>query len=255
MSGRANRRAMRSSARSPTARSRRTPVRASGGRNIPWIPLVFVVGIAVVLAGVVYLVLQANSKPNVNNDKWANVEADPAPDLPGEFVDLQTIYNGKYGGGDGISNTGEHVTRDMDYATKQGLPPTGGPHWGSSSCGSDPTAAPPFCGPAPWGIYRDPWDAESVVHNMEHGGLVVWYNTADQQLVSDLEDVITGYLEGDALIVMMPYPEMDAETVAITAWGRREIIPVSAYNEDTVRAFIDAFKCRFNPESLPGAGC
>jgi len=119
MSGRANRRAMRSSARGATARSRRTPVRASGGRNIPWIPLVFVVGIAVVLAGVVYLVIQANQPPAVNSDKWAKVEADPAADLPGEFVDLQTIYNGKYGGGEGLSNTGD--TLKTGHFTKQSL--------------------------------------------------------------------------------------------------------------------------------------
>jgi len=187
-------------------------------------------------------------------DAARRVEADNDPSLPGEFVDLQTIYVGYYGATD-ATNTGAHVTRKMDYATEQGLPPAGGPHWGSGACGEDPTSAPPFCGPVDWGIYREPWDAESLVHSMEHAGLVVWYNTTDQQVIDELEALVERRLRADELIVLTPYPEMEDEMIAITGWGRRDKFPVSQYTPERVEMFLDAMRCRFNPEMLQGAGC
>jgi hypothetical protein len=229
----------------------------SGGREIPWVPVVVVAGVALVLAAVVYLVIQAGQSAGNDNAKWAAEEATIAASttLPGEGVDLQTIYSGVYGGGEGLENTGSHVTRDMDYATDQGLPPAGGPHWGSSACGQDPTSAPPFCGPVDWGIYREPWDAESMVHSMEHGGLVVWYSTTSQDIIDELEALVQSHLEDDELLVLAPFPDMGEETIAVTSWGRRDKFPVSEYTPERVETFIDTMKCRFNPESMPGAGC
>lgn len=257
MSSRANRRA-RSSARGAPGGSRRTPVRAkSGGPEIPWVPIGIVAGVALILAAVVYLVIQAGQSPGTDNAKWAAEEASIAASttLPGEGVDLQTIYSGKYGGGEGLENTASHVQRDVDYSTEQGLPPTGGPHWGSSACGEDPTSAPPFCGPVDWGIYRDPWDAASLVHSMEHGGLVVWYSTANQEIIDELEALVQRHLEDDDLLVLAPFPDMGEETIAVTSWARRDKFPVSEYTPERVETFIDAMKCSFNPESFGGSGC
>jgi hypothetical protein len=129
-------------------------------------------------------------------------------------------------------------------------PPVGGPHWGSGSCGDDPSSAPSFCGPAQWGIYLEPWEPEVVVHNMEHGGLVVWYNTTDQDVIDDLSDLVGDKLDpsvGD-LIVMMPYPDMEEETIALTGWSRIDKFPVSEYTRERAETFIDAHDRRFNPE-------
>jgi len=258
VSGRANRRAARASARGAPARSRRTPVRAAGGgRNLPWVPIAVVAGIALVLGAVVYLVIQAGKSPGTDNAKWAAVEKATATSttLPGEGVDLQAIYKGSYGSPE--NNTGAHVTFAMDYAKDQGLPPTGGPHWGSGACGEHVADSGTFCGPVQYGIYRAPdfWEPESLVHSMEHGGLVVWYNTTNQQVIDELEAVVQGYLENDALIVMVPYQEMEEETIALTIWARRDKFPVSEYTKERVETFIDTMKCRFNPESFPGSGC
>jgi len=234
------------------------PSSSGRGLRIPWVPIAVVFGIVAVVGVVAYLVLQTRKAPGERFAGAAKIEADPAPDLPGEYVNLPEIYAdgstlAHYGASDG-PNTNSHVTRDVDY-TNQGLPPAGGPHWGSSSCGDDPKNAPAFCGPAPWGIYRDPWSAESLVHNLEHGGLVVWYNTTDTSIRDQLEDIVAGYGNKNALVVMAPYPEMESETIALTAWGRRDKFPVSDYSEDRVKTFIDKLKCRFNPESMPGLGC
>jgi hypothetical protein len=227
---------------------------ASSGFSVPWIPIAVVAAVAVIGGLMFYLIWQSNqSSSSSNYDKEAAIEADPAPDLPGEYVNLPSIYEGYYGNTEG-TNTAEHVSEPVDYS-EQGQPPAGGPHWGNGTCPENPADAPPFCGPVGWGIYRAEWPAESVVHSLEHGGLVIWYNTTDQAVIDDLEDLAKDELNNDVLLVMVPYSKMDAETVAVTAWARRFIQPASEYNRDDFANFIDTMKCRFNPESMPGKGC
>lgn len=247
-SRRANRRAVRSS-------SRRTPVRPKSDRglSIPWIPIAVIAGVAAVAGVMGYLIWQSRQSPSAGFGAEQAMEAAPAADLPGEFVDLQKIYEGSYNNPDG-PNTAEHVTTDVDYS-EQGQPPAGGPHWGSTTCSTTPADSPPFCGPIPWGIYRAEWPAESVVHALEHGGLVVWYNTTNQQVIDDLEELVRQKGEDDYLIVMVPYSKMDAETVAVTAWGRRLKEPAASYSRDDFENFLDKLRCRFNPENMPGKGC
>jgi hypothetical protein len=242
----------KSTARTTSARSKRTPVRVGGGgsnrfANLPWIPIVVVVGVAAVIGIVAYLIVQSNSTAE-SSTQWIEVEADVAPDLPGEHVDLQGIYEGVYGGRDGQNNTAGHVSRDVDY-TEQGMPPAGGPHW-NGACGEDPEAAPAFCGPAPWGVYRVPWDAETLVHNMEHGGVVIWYNTTDQAVIDQLEELVLDKLEGEHLVVLAPFPDMEEDSIAVTTWARRDLFAVSDFTQERVSEFIDVHDRRFNPEDF-----
>ena len=177
------------------------------------------------------------------------VEGDPAPDLPGEFVDIQTIYGGFYG--DGENTTGPHVARFVDYVADGNInPPAGGPHWSSSACATRPLESPTFCGPAQWGIYREAWEAETLVHNMEHGGVVLWYNTADQTIIDELEDLFEARLNRGDLLVMAPYFEMEEEAIALTSWARIDKFSTDEYSLERVEAFIDAHGRRFNPEQF-----
>jgi hypothetical protein len=236
--------------------SRRTPVRpkSEGGPSLPWIPIAIIAGVAVVAGVVVYLIWQSQQSPSGGGYASEQaIEADPAPDLPGEFVDLQKIYEGSYGATEG-PNTNPHVTNDVDY-TEQGQPPAGGPHWGSTACATTPAESPPFCGPIPFGIFRDEWPAESVVHALEHGGMAVWYNTTNQEVIDDLEDLVRQKGDDDYLIVMVPYSKMDAETVGATAWGRRITMPAGEYDRAAIENFLDKLRCRFNPENFTGRGC
>lgn len=236
-----------------SARSRRTPVppRGAGRRlRIPWIPVVVVAGVAVVVVFVAYLIIQAGKPPKDEFGEAARIEADNNPELPGEWINLPEIYtqDGEpafYGNNDG-PNTANHVGREVDYS-EQELPPAGGPHW-AGGCADDPDESSPFCGPAPWGIYRTPWDAETLVHNMEHAGAVIWYNTADQEIIDQLEDFASD--NKDKLLVLAPYPEMEAEMIAITVWSRRDKFPASEYNRDRLEKFMDELYCRFDPENF-----
>ena len=191
---------------------------------------------------------QTDATPTFEPNSPAAVEADDDPSLPGEFVDLQSIYGGHWGNRDGV-NTASHAQQAIDYSV-QGLLPAGGPHWGAGPCPPNPDIAPTFCGPVPWGVYDKPFPAESVVHNMEHAGVVVWYNTTNRDLVHQLEELARRNLADGKFIVLMPYADIDPETIGLTAWGRRDVFPVDDYSDARVQRFIDALECRFDPERL-----
>ena len=254
---RAVRRASRGS-----ASSRRTPVRPRGGGRgprIPWVPVVVLIGIIGVIGIIAYLIWQQSKPAEQHFEEATRIEADPAPGLPGVYVDLPKIYGGFYGNRDG-PNTADHVQRDVDYVDNcsdsepkvcNSNPPVGGPHWGSSACADTADASPPFCGPAKAGVYREPWPPEPLVHNMEHGGVVLWYNTTNQEIVDELEDMFGDLVRNDKLVAMAPYPGMEPETIAVTSWARIDKFPVSEYTKERVDDFVDVHLCRFNPEDLP----
>jgi hypothetical protein len=100
-------------------------------------------------------------------------------------------------------------------------PPTSGPHYGSL---------------ASWGTHTDPLPDELVVHNLEDGGVGIWYNCADgcPELVSQLESVADRYGEG---VLLAPYPGMDTQ-IALTAWNR--IDRFEEFDEQRLVRFIDA---------------
>lgn len=238
-----------------SVRSRRTPTKPTGlgSRSIPTVPIVIVVGVAAIAGLIAYLFWQQGKPAGTSFASAAEVEKDPGPDLPGEYVDLPEIYQDERGlasyGSDGsVPNTADHVTRDVDYEADGNTdPPAGGPHWGSGGCPDNPADAPRFCGPAPWGVYREPWPTETLVHNMEHGGMVVWYNTTDQDVIDDIESFARDLFP----VVVAPYPDMEEETIALTVWTRIDKFPVSEYSRDRLETFEDELNCRFNPEDLP----
>ncbi len=214
--------------------------RARRGRGIPWLLVAAVGGVAVV-AIIAVVAIQGGGS---TNPSATEAEADADLTLPGDYVNLPEIYGGAY------SATAGHVSIDVDYvADGNSDPPTGGPHW-SGDCGSDPSEAPAFCGPAPWGIYREPWEPETLVHNMEHGGLVVWYNTTNQDVIEEIEELVEDRLGDGDILVMAPYPEMDEEQIAITSWSRIDSFAVSEYTKERVERFIDVHERRFNPEDF-----
>ncbi len=195
-------------------------------------------GLVAVVAVVVVIVLSGGGRDS------ALEEQNDDPALPGTFVNVVEIYGGPY------PETAGHVAVDVDYeAVGNTNPPVAGPHW-SGNCGDDPSEAPAFCGPARWGIYREPWEPETLVHNMEHSGAVLWYNTSDTALVSEMEDTIRDLLGDLELIVMTPYPDMEDETIALTSWSRIDKFPVAEYSEERVRDFMETHVRRFNPEGI-----
>ncbi len=235
-----------------TRKRRRSAALSSGrGRSIPTAPVVAAAGVVAVAALIGYLIWQVTNEPLSGLVKAAEVERDPAPDLPGEHVNLPELYADErgpatYRSNGSVPNTAKHVAADVDYeAAGNSNPPAGGPMW-SGDCGRDAESSPDVCGPAPWGVFRTPWRPETLNHNMEHGGVVIWYNTADQEIIDDLED----FVEDLFPVVLTPYPDMEDEYVAVTTWGRIDKFPVSEYTRERLEEFNDAHNCHFRPEGM-----
>lgn len=177
-------------------------------------------------------------------------EADASLSLPGQYVDLPSIYGGFYGNDDG-PHTAPHTGSNVDYEGEGNTnPPAGGTHWGNGACGSSLPDSTPLCGPVPWGVYTSEWDAESLVHSMEHSGVIIWFNTTERDVVDELETLVTTRLNSGDLLVMAPYLGMEDEFIALTSWSRIDKFPVADYSPQRVITFLDAHVRRFNPEGF-----
>jgi hypothetical protein len=143
-------------------------------------------------------------------------------------------------------NDRSHLAAGVVYSDYTSDPPTSGPH---------------LYIPAPWGISDLALPKEEPVHNMEHGGVVVWYNcnasapapaaagplgTDDcARLRADLSSVVAPAVQSGKYVLMTPYSSMDSR-IALTAWGYLD--KFSEFDAARVTKFIDTFECKFDPE-------
>jgi len=125
------------------------------------------------------------------------------------------------------------------------LPATSGPHWNS---------------PAAWGAYAAAQNESQLIHNLEHGGIVIWYDpevvTDDQaaDLTAYVEGQVASGLSGRFKFITSPWGG-DGDlggAVAVTAW--RHILTLDTFNMDAIRAFADANYLRYAPEPNGGPG-
>jgi len=118
-------------------------------------------------------------------------------------------------------------------------PPTSGPHYGNL---------------VGWGIYDEPQRYEHLVHNMEDGGVVVYYQCADgcPEIVQELTDIVQPYLNQGLHVVLVPndpawninggpalHQDMGAR-IAVTAWQR--ILKLDEVDSTKIRSFIQRYQ-------------
>ena len=111
---------------------------------------------------------------------------------------------------------------------------------------TDPPTSGPHAAPVAAGFYTEAPPDENLVHNLEHGYVVIWYNctglesNACDELQRQIQDVMaeagSASLFGEATkLIAVPRPTMDAQ-VAATSWGR--ILKQNALNGEELLAFI-----------------
>lgn len=81
-------------------------------------------------------------------------------------------------------------------------PPTSGNHWPPGSQ-ADP------------GFYATPVDSERLVHNLEHGQIVIWYQTDAPETT---KDKIEQYVGNDPALIAVPYDFSGPGDYALSAW-------------------------------------
>ena len=127
--------------------------------------------------------------------------------------------------GEGLPDQGEqHIDDTATFDGYNSIPPTSGPHWNA---------------PGPWGIFSSPIPNERQVHNLEHGGVMIQYNTQDQGLISQLRQFTLLQPNFPCFIVLAPYPDMTF-TIAVTAWRARDTM--EAYDKARLQEFVNAYR-------------
>jgi hypothetical protein len=106
----------------------------------------------------------------------------------------------------------------------------------------------------PWDVYSEPQPYEYLVHNLEDGGVVIYYQCPDgcPDTVTALKQVVQPYLDRNRHVVLAPndpsWPDAGGQlrhkdmgaSIALTAWGK--LLKLDAVDEDRIREFIDKYE-------------
>jgi len=113
---------------------------------------------------------------------------------------------------------------------------------------------------AVWGFYRTPVNPRQVVHNEEHGAVVIWWgNKVPKSTVDQLESFYNQQPDG---VFGTPYPAL-GDKIALTAWtgnpadyyhngnfGMGHIAVCSKFDQKAFDAFRKAYRGK-GPEGIP----
>lgn len=125
----------------------------------------------------------------------------------------------------------DHIEPNQPHPSYSSNPPTSGWHWDD---------------PQEWGIYTTPQVQEQLIHNLEHGGIIVQYNNLSPAEVQVLTDIVR---RDSYHMILAPQPGLPAETkVALTAWTR--VQTCAGVDENAIRSFTNAFRNK-GPELVP----
>jgi hypothetical protein len=94
---------------------------------------------------------------------------------------------------------------------------------------------------ADWGSYDFVVPDELLIHNMEDGGVILWYELGTPEenrgRISRLEEAAHGY---DRVVIA---PREDLETnYAMTAWQRLETFNENGFSSERIQAFLEAYE-------------
>lgn len=187
------------------------------------------IAIAVVIAGAVTAF--------IISERSGDSEAPPAPEgVPAAEAGCDDVEDHEEEGN-------QHVAAgtDVEYETS---PPTSGNHWPPENV-ADP------------GFYPDPVDEESLVHNLEHGQIVIWYDPdASREIKDNLRELTESANDPDALpaaqptgpIIAVPYDDVpQGKSYVLTGWTHSQAC--ASYSLEAINEFREKFQGR-SPEPI-----
>lgn len=125
----------------------------------------------------------------------------------------------------------DHIADGASHPAYNSNPPTSGWHYAT---------------PADWGVVKEELPQERLVHNLEHGGIVIQYKPdLDKTIVEKLENLKKSAFE--CKLVVAPYKGLD-KAIALTAWHR--LYKTDTYEETTIKNFIKKYRDT-GPEFVP----
>lgn len=140
------------------------------------------------------------------------------------------LFGGGNNGGGGVGqrqvDDGRgHITEGTAGGPYSSSPATSGPHWPVTT---------------DWGIYSTTVPEELVLHNLEHGGLVIWYQA--DQLGDQGLNTLTAYVQSQVAseqfkVILAPWVGTDfGHPIAVTSWNW--LLYLDSADIDQVRAFL-----------------
>lgn len=118
------------------------------------------------------------------------------------------------------------------------VPPTSGQHWNAwSDCG----------------FYNYPLPDELLVHNLEHGNIIVSYNLNDESDVSALRDAVAAIPLAEEYAIVRRYHGIPEGMVALTTWGVLD--RMLGVDPDRIAGFFRDFPGNTGPEFPNGLPC
>jgi len=117
-----------------------------------------------------------------------------------------------------------------------------------------PTSGPHYENLAAWGAHSTPVRYEHLIHNLEDGGVVVYYQCPEgcPELVAELTTLLEPYWNAGRHVTLAPndptwtddtatpqHKDMGAR-IAVTAWQR--LLTMEAVDAEAIRAFIERYE-------------
>ena len=127
-----------------------------------------------------------------------------------------------------------HIDNGENPGEYNSNPPTSGPHYGRGLAN---------------GFYEDadladlpPYPHASLVHNLEHGYIIFWYNCdlLDEAQCDDLKEDLRDYLDGPLAVrklIAFPWKSTDVPLV-LTSWGY--MLEVENFNARQASNFVNS---------------
>jgi uncharacterized protein DUF3105 len=138
------------------------------------------------------------------------------------------------GGGhvaDGSSCRSDPASCQLSANPYTSLPATSGPHWQT---------------PANWGVYTTPQNESQLVHNLEHGGIVIWYDPerVDADGVAALTDFVneqvSSGISGRFKFILSPWGGSDPLPSPIVATAWRYLLELDTADTSAINDFARA---------------
>jgi Protein of unknown function (DUF3105) len=105
-----------------------------------------------------------------------------------------------------------------------------------------PTSGDHLAAPLPPGVYDNEQDPRALVHNLEHGYVVILYKNLPQDQLQQLREFAEA--RDGTKLVLAPYSGLEQDGIALAAW--RNLETMQRFNLDVVQAFVNDYR-------IPGA--
>lgn len=186
-----------------------------------------------------FFLLQSNgAKPVTNVGPGALVTANVPVANTGAGQPTTGASSGAALPGTAVPDEGAAHVADGTLTTYKSYPPSSGPHYGTTT---------------PYGFSDKEIPEGNLVHDLEHGALVLYYKPdLPANVVQQLRDAFTKLPPakyGKVKLVITPYSKIQSSAIMVLAgWNR--VVPFTEYNFDKLSAAYQAIVDK-GPEDIP----